>query len=74
MNTAALRAATRRGSNITIFLPSNQSASTSASGTWVVLPAPGGASSTRRGCSASDARMSASSGAMGNEVDDIAKD
>src|SRR5690348_5297733 len=66
MNCAAARAAMRRGSSITIFPPASHGASSSASGTWVVLPAPGGASSTSRGVAASDARMSGSSGVIGN--------
>src|SRR5688500_16489916 len=66
MNPAAARAATRRGSSITILRPSSQGASSKASGTCVVLPAPGGASSTSRGCAASDARICGSSSAMGN--------
>ena len=71
MNCAAARAATRRGSSITIFLPRSQSASSSASGTWVVLPAPGGASSTSRVAEASVRWISGSSSAMGNAVRDV---
>src|ERR1700722_13315826 len=66
MNCAAARAAIRRGSNITIFLPLSHASSRKASGTWVVLPAPGGASSTRRGREASEARISGNNGVIGN--------
>ena len=46
MRSALARAAIRRGSSMMIFLPFSQGASSSASGTRVVLPAPGGATST----------------------------
>ena len=68
MNIAALRAATRRGSSITIRRPASHDASSRASGTWVVLPAPGGASSTSRGCVARLVPIAGSSGAMGNSI------
>lgn len=48
MNIAAARAAIRRGSNIRIFCPASHGAWSKASGTCVVFPAPGGASSTTR--------------------------
>jgi hypothetical protein len=48
MNSAAARAAMRRGYSSRTFRPPSQSASSRAGGTRVVLPAPGGASSTRR--------------------------
>ena len=48
MRAAEARAATRRGSSITIFLPCSQGSSSSASGMTVVLPEPGGAASTAR--------------------------
>src|SRR5712672_771212 len=46
MRSALARAAIRRGSSTIIFLFFSQGASSSASGTRVVLPAPGGATST----------------------------
>lgn len=49
---AAARAASRRGSNSKTVLLASQGSFSSASGTRVVLPAPGGACSTR----AEDAR------------------
>ena len=61
------RAAMRRGSSMRILRPASHGWSSSASGTWVVLPAPGGASSTSRGWAASDVRISGSSGVMGKE-------
>src|SRR5690606_2139891 len=73
MNAAALRAATRRGSSITIRRPCSHGAPSSASGTWVVLPAPGGASSTRRGCVARLPPMAGSSGLIGNAAGSIGK-
>ncbi len=48
MNDAAARAASRRGSSMMIRPSPRQVASSSASGTRVVLPAPGGATSTAR--------------------------
>ena len=65
MNPAAARAATRRGSSITIFRPPSQSSPSSATGTRVVLPAPGGASTSNRGCTASDARIPGMSSSIG---------
>ena len=46
MRLAAARAASRRGSSTRIFLSFAQGSSSSTSGTRVVLPAPGGATST----------------------------
>ena len=46
MQPAAARAASRRGSNTRMRLPAAQSSAASARGTRVVLPAPGGATST----------------------------
>ena len=43
MRRAAARAASRRGSSMTIFALDSHGSSSSASGTRVVLPAPGGA-------------------------------
>ena len=47
---AAARAASRRGSSITMRRPASHGSSSSASGTRVVLPAPGGACSTAAPC------------------------
>ena len=66
MNVAAARAATRRGSSITIFRPSSQAASSNATGTRVVLPAPGGASTSNRACRTRLARISGSNASIGN--------
>ncbi len=46
MRAAAARAASRRGSSTMIFFPRAQGSSPNTSGTRVVLPAPGGATST----------------------------
>ena len=46
IRSALARAAIRRGSSTMIFLPFSHGSSSSASGTRVVLPAPGGATST----------------------------
>ena len=46
MRAAAARAASRRGSSSSIFLSFAHGSSSSTSGTRVVLPAPGGATST----------------------------
>ena len=46
MRLAAARAASRRGSSTRIFLSFAHGSSSSTSGTRVVLPAPGGATST----------------------------
>ena len=46
MRAAAARAASRRGSSTMIFLPAAHGSCASASGTRVVLPAPGGATRT----------------------------
>ena len=46
MRAAAARAASRRGSSTRIFLSFAHGSSSSTSGTRVVLPAPGGATST----------------------------
>ena len=43
---AAARAASRRGSSMMMVCPASRASPSSASGTRVVLPAPGGASST----------------------------
>ena len=46
MRPATARAAIRRGSSIKIFCPRSQGLSRKKSGTMVLLPAPGGASSS----------------------------
>ena len=56
MRRAAARAASRRGSSITMRCDASQVSSSRASGTRVVLPAPGGACSTTLVRSASAAR------------------
>ena len=56
MRRAAARVARRRGSSITIRRPSSHGSSSSASGTSVVLPAPGGATMTARPGPASASR------------------
>ena len=50
MRAATARAAMRRGSSIRIFLPRATRLSSRASGTMVLLPAPGGACSSTRVC------------------------
>ena len=55
MRLAAARAASLRGSSIRMRPRSIGAASSSASGTQVVLPAPGGATSTALGCAPSTA-------------------
>src|SRR6478735_9630452 len=65
MKPAAERAATRRGSSITSLRPRSQPASSSANGTCVVLPTPGGASNTRRGWVSRLRRSAGNSSAMG---------
>src|SRR3954452_13772034 len=54
-----------------IFLPSSQGASSSASGTRVVLPAPGGATSTAALLSASVRASSSSTASMGRGVAEL---
>ena len=63
MRAAAARAASRRGSSTMIFLAAAHGSCASTSGTRVVLPAPGGATSTAAlaARSASVSRGSASS-------------
>ena len=65
---AAARAASRRGSSTRIFRPATQGSFKSASGTRVVLPAPGGATSTaeRPETSASRRRGNVSSTGKGS--------
>ena len=60
MRSAAARAASRRGSSTRIFLSAAHGSSISTSGTRVVLPAPGGATSTAA-CARRSAAVSAGS-------------
>ena len=66
---AAARAATRRGSKTKMKPPSSTHAEPPrrASGTAVVFPAPGGASSTAHGVASSDATNLGSNGAIGRD-------
>ncbi len=66
MNRAAARAARRRGSSTRSFFSPRQSAFSSASGTRVVLPAPGGACSTAVDRSASVASSRGSRASIGS--------
>ena len=66
MRAAAARAASRRGSSTRIFLSFAHGSSTSTSGTRVVLPAPGGATSTAASCARSAAVSSGSAASMGS--------
>src|SRR6266436_9535243 len=68
MRSALARAAIRRGSSTMIFLFFNQGASSSASGTRVVLPAPGGATSTAALWLASVRASSSSTASIGRGV------
>src|SRR5262245_45348137 len=65
MRAAAARAASRRGSRTNIFLPSAHGSSASTSGTRVVLPAPGGATSTAQALPFRAAVSSGSAASMG---------
>jgi hypothetical protein len=64
-DSAAARAAMRRGSSSRMRPSPRHGASSNASGTRVVLPAPGGACSTSRGMCASVERICGSSASMG---------
>ena len=64
MRAAAARAAIRRGSSTRILRPSAHGSSASTSGTRVVLPAPGGATST----AASRARSAAVSAGSASSI------
>ena len=66
MRLAAARAARRRGSSKMSLPPFAQSASSSASGARVVLPAPGGATTTRLHDAASAARIAGSTSSIGS--------
>ncbi len=65
MRAAAAAAAIRRGSSMTMRLPSRKRAPRSAGGTMVVLPAPGSAWSTRAPSLSSAASMRSSHGTTG---------
>ena len=65
MRVATARAASRRGSSITIRRPPPTASASSASGTTVLLPAPGGASSTAAPGARSAACSGASTASMG---------
>ena len=66
MRLAAARAARRRGSSKMSLRPFAQSASSIASGARVVLPAPGGATTTRLHDASSAARIAGSTSSIGN--------
>ena len=71
MRSALARAAIRRGSSMMIFLPCSHGASSSASGTRVVLPAPGGATSTAALFSASVRDSWSSTASIGSGVSKV---
>lgn len=64
---AAARAASRRGSSIRMVCPASQVSFNSANGTRVVLPAPGGASSTASWRVAKALRKAGKTSSIGNE-------
>ena len=66
MRAAAARAASLRGSRTRIFPPPVHGSCMSASGTRVVLPAPGGATSTARVFRLNAARKSGSASSIGS--------
>ena len=68
IRSAAARAAMRRGSTRMSLRPSSQGWSSRASGTRVVLPAPGGAEMTRRTPLRSSARIGSITSSMGRSV------
>src|SRR5882757_11131006 len=68
IRSALARAAIRRGSSTMIFLFFSHGASDSASGTRVVLPAPGGATSTAELLPASVRASSSSTASIGRGV------
>ena len=74
MRAAAARAASRRGSSTRIFLSFAQGSSISTSGTRVVLPAPGGATSTAALLAASAAVSRGSAASMGRGVSKLRMD
>ena len=65
MRVATARAASRRGSSMTMRCLPSHGASSNANGTRVDLPAPGGACSTTLRCATSAARSSGSAVSMG---------
>ena len=65
MRVATARVASRRGSSITILPPRNHGSSSSAIGTTVLLPAPGGASTTALRLRCSAARSAGRISSMG---------
>ena len=71
MREAAARAASRRGSSTRIFLSFAQGSSSSTSGTRVVLPAPGGATSTAQLFAASAAVSRGSASSIGSGVSKV---
>ena len=68
MREAAARAASRRGSSTRTFLSFAHGSSSSTSGTRVVLPAPGGATSTAQLFAASAAVSRGSASSIGSGV------
>ncbi len=68
MRSAAARAAMRRGSSTRILAEPSQLSSINASGTRVVLPAPGGATRTADGCAAKASRNSSRTASIGSGV------
>ena len=66
MRSAAARAAMRRGSSTRIFRPWSQLSSIKASGTRVVLPAPGGATRTADAHAARALRTSSRTASIGS--------
>lgn len=69
MRCAAARAARRRGSSITILRPPSHGSSSSARGTTVVFPAPGGACSTAAVPARSASRTPGSTASIGSPVE-----
>ena len=71
MRSAAARAAMRRGSSTRILRPRSQLSSITASGTRVVLPAPGGATSTAELRAARAARTSSMTASIGSGASNL---
>src|SRR5207253_8359989 len=65
---AAARAASRRGSSIKMVWPANHGSFNKAKGTRVVLPAPGGASSTASWRVAKASRSAGKTSSIGKEI------
>ncbi|GMA75487.1 hypothetical protein GCM10025880_19040 [Methylorubrum aminovorans] len=74
MRSAAPRAASRRGSRRMIFCLPSQGSSRRASGTRVVLPAPGGATSTAEARSDKAARRAGRAASIGSAGDDMMRE